>query len=240
MNKIAILHYEFDNKQAQGWRESRKDGKQEAKEETFRTCIESLREDWDYILLSNKETKWKTKVVEFEYDSPFINKFLSAKKYIEENPQYEWISLVDSTDSIMLSSPEMKKDTLYLGIERYAEDVKRYLQVRDFVLPSQYNPFTPYLELTPEATNYLKDRCLYESVLDIAIICGHRDIMLKFLTRFEEEVKKNPKMIVEFILLNYILRKDFYPYINLSNINPAKEKDSSLWWCHDYKLKACN
>lgn len=237
-NKIAILHYEFNNNLAKGWRESRKDNKQEAKEETFRTCIESLKKDWDYILLSNRETKWKTQVTKFEYDSPFINKFLSAKKFIEENPQYEWISLVDSTDSIMTSEPKMKKNTLYLGIERYAEDINRYLQIRDFVLPSPYNPFTPYLDLTPEATKYLKDKCLYESVLDIAIICGHRDIMLKFLTKFEEEVKKNPNMIVEFILLNYILRKWFYKNVNLSNINPAKEKNSDLWWCHDYKLKS--
>lgn len=237
-NKIVLLHYEFDNESIQEWRDSRNANLSEAQEESFRPCIESIQEDWDYILLSNKLTKWKTVITDQKYRSSFVNKFLSAKEFIEKNPQYEWISIVDSTDTVMLSSPQMKKDTIYCSVERYATDVNRYLQIRDFVLPSEYNPWTPYFDLVPEAVEYLRDKCLYEPMINLGVVCGHRDILLKLLTKLEQEVEKAPNMIEEALTMNYILRKYFYPNLNLSKLNPAKENNKEQWWFHDYKLRS--
>ena len=186
--------------------------------------------DWDFHTLANEfEPNWDyTKITKPEGMTFFVHKFMAAKKWIEEHPEYEWIWIVDTSDTQMLQEPQMQKDIIYTGYDCWSRIRGRYQSVKTLI-NGGFRKFKHSSFIHDSLRQWAQDPCY-----NCGVTGGHRDILLQFLADLEELMLKYPADL-EMVTYNYLI---FSKYKRKTSIcttklnNWVNDLSEGAWWRH--------
>lgn len=221
-------------------------GVYEADASEFDTLYNSVKgRGYDFVTIANqlKPTKddWQV-VMDKELEKPsnmtlYVHKFIACYKYLLKHPEYNEIWIVDSSDTEMLKTPEVRKGRVYAGYDMYSPIFKQFVPVKYLVGGNAEGVWVPGIFEMGHKYDYVADRTLRDLYADeiawnCGVLGGDREVVMEFLEKLCA-LLENTESDTEMPLFNYVMFLYFKDRCEcITTRMTLGERDMSKWWRH--------
>ena len=213
----------------------------------FGTLYKSVKgRGYDFVTLANElyptDNSWKVAELSGDLARPdgmslYVHKFIACYEWLKKHPEYDEIWIVDSSDTEMLGDPKPEEGKIYTGYDAFFPEFDRNVNFYWFLGGVRYGVGIPQhfgvgAKNGEVETMFLKTMYPDELAYNCGVFGGKREIVMEFLEKFTDRLKKND-LDLEMVAFNYLI---YTQYRNKTEVCTTRmtlcEKDYNKWWRH--------